>query len=189
MAERRIHRAARTVAAFAATSVLMAAAAGSALSQQTAASMTGRDVQVMARALGFMRPTPTGEAWVAVLFAPGDPASRQDADRLTVLFGDGVRTSGAVLRARPISADALSSDARGYAALFLASGAPADAALAAARVRHIACVTAALELVEAGRCTVWVRSDPRVEIVVSHAAAQSCGIEIAAAFRMMIREN
>ena len=149
--------------------------------------MTGRDVQVVARALGFLQPPPSGDTWVAVVFSPSSTASRHDAERIVALFGDGVRIGGAVLRARPVGADALTR-AGGPSALIAAAGAPMDAVMAAARSGRVACITAAREQVEAGQCTMWVRSEPRVEIVVNQAAARSCGLDFAAAFRMMVRE-
>ena len=149
--------------------------------------MTGRDVQVVARALGFLQPPPSGDTWIAVVFSPDSAPSRQDAERIAALFGDGMRIGGATLRARPIGADALTG-ASAPSALIAAAGAPMDIVMAAARLGHIACITAVREQVEAGRCTIWIRSEPRVEIVVNQAAARSCGLDFAAAFRMMVRE-
>ena len=154
---------------------------------QPAPSMTGRDVQVVARALGFLQPPPAGDTWIAVVFSPDNPASRHDAERIAALFGDGVPIGGATLHARPVGADALAR-AGGPSALIAAAGAPMDIVMAAARSGRIACITAAREQVEAGRCTIWVRSEPRVVIVVNQAVARSCGLDFAAAFRMMVRE-
>jgi hypothetical protein len=154
---------------------------------EPAPSMTGRDVQVVARALGFLQPPPSNDAWVAVVFAHGDTASRQDAERVAALFGTGLRAGHAVLSARSVSADALAG-AGNPAALIAAAGAPVGVVMAAARLTHIICITAALDQVEAGHCTMWVRSEPRVEIVINQAAARSCDLAFAAAFRMMVRE-
>ena len=154
---------------------------------QPAPATTGQDVQVMARALSFLQPPPSNEAWVAVVFAANDPASRRDADRIAALFGGGLRAGGTLLHARAMAADALAGGGA-PAALIPAAGAPVDAVMAAARARHALCVTPILADVEAGRCTMWVRTDARVQIVVNQAAAQSCGIGFAAAFRMMVRE-
>lgn len=153
---------------------------------EPAPSFSERDVQIVARALGFVHPPPSGEGWVAVVFAPGDAAGRRDAERIAALFGEGLRTGGALLRAHPVSADALASG--GHAALIAAAGAPGDALMAAARSQRIPCITSVIEQVEAGRCMFWVRSLPRVEILVSRAATQASGLGLAAAFRMMVRE-
>lgn len=146
--------------------------------------MTGRDAQVLTRALSFFSPSHGAAACVAVAFAPGDPGSRADAEATAALFAG---LPGAPC-ARTFPADGLHG-AEWCAAIIAAQGASVDDVMAAARAQHIPCVTAGLPLVEAGRCTMWVHADPRVEIVVSHAAVVSAGISLAAAFRMMIREQ
>ena len=175
----------------AAIAVALAVGASCADAQPTptpfTASMTGRDVQVVARALGFLQPPPSNDAWVAIVFAPSDAASRQDAERIAALFGTGMRAGHAVLSARPVSADALAG-AGSPAALIAAVGAPMATVMAAARLGRITCITAALDQVEAGHCIMWVRSEPKVEIVINQAAARSCDLGFAAAFRMMVRE-
>jgi hypothetical protein len=45
-----------------------------------------------------------------------------------------------------------------------------------------------MDALRAGKCVMAVRSDPKVEITVSHAAIDAAGIGLASAFRMMIRE-
>jgi hypothetical protein len=42
--------------------------------------------------------------------------------------------------------------------------------------------------VRSGRCVVGVSTSPRVEIVVSRAAAKAAGVSFSQAFRVMIRE-
>ena len=182
----RISRGARArVAAVVAAAALLFAGRGNAQAQP-APSLSLRDLQVVVRALGFLQPPPANNAWMAVVFAPGSAASRQDAERIAALFGDGLRAGGGTLRARPVPADAL--PAGGFAALIAAAGAPGEALLAAARAHRVACVTSVMQQVEAGQCTFWVRSEPRVEIVVSRAATAASGIALAAAFRLMVRE-
>lgn len=149
-----------------------------------AASMTGRDAQVLMRALSFFSPPRGPAACVAVAFAPGDSGSRADAEAMVALFAG---LPGAPC-ARTFPTDGLHGT-EGSAAIIAAQGAPVDDVMAAARTQHIPCVTTGLALVEAGRCTMWVHADPRVEIVVNHASLVSAGISLAAAFRMMIREK
>ena len=155
--------------------------------QAPSAPISAEAVRTVARALGFVRPAPSGDTWAAIVFAAGSAASRADADRIAALFGDGLRSRGALLRARPVSAAALPAT-DGYAALIVAAGAPVDAAMAAARARHVVCVTNEIADVAAGRCVLGVRSEPPVELAVSRAGLQACGIGLAAAFRMMVRE-
>ena len=163
---------------------VLVALIGTLLQPASAATMTGRDAQVLTRALSFFSPPRGPAACVAVAFAPGDPGSRADAEAMAALFAG---LPGAPY-ARTFPADGLHGT-EGCAAIIAAQGAPVDDVMVAARTQHIPCVTAGLSLVEAGRCTMWVHADPRVEIVVSHAALVSAGISLAAAFRMMIREQ
>ncbi len=91
-----------------------------------------------------------------------------------------MRAGNVVLSARPASAAALAG-AGSPAALIAAVGAPMATVMAAARLGRITCITAALDQVEAGHCTMWVQSEPRVEIVINQAAARSCDLGFAAA--------
>lgn len=147
-------------------------------------SVTARDAQVLTRALRFFSPPHTPISCVAVVFAASDPNSRRDAEAVATLF-DGSAPGGS--RAIAVSSDELP-HAGDCAALFAATGAPVDTVMEAARERHVPCVTGSLPMVEAGRCTMWVTSEPRVEIVINHGALVSGGMSLAAAFRMMIRE-
>ena len=51
------------------------------------ADITAKDVQVMARALGFTEKPPSGEVNIAIVFAPGNPQSAKEADDLKNLMG------------------------------------------------------------------------------------------------------
>ena len=161
-------------------------ALGSARGQNATPSVsaTARDAQVLTKALSFFSPSHTPIGCVAVAFAADDASSRRDAEAVAALF-DAV-SSGAP-HAIAVPSDGLAK-AGNCAAFFAASGAPVDVVMRAAQERHVPCMTGSLPLVEAGRCTMWVTSEPRVEIVVNHGALTSAGLSLAAAFRMMIRE-
>jgi len=150
-----------------------------------AASLSARDLQVLDRAIAFLQPRPSGGS-VAVVFAHGDAASRQDAEAIVALLGDGLRSGGSLLR--PVLRDSDSLGAGGFSVLVAAAGANGEALLAASRANHALCVTADLAVVQAGLCTMAISSQPTVELVISHAAAAAAGIEFAAAFRLMVRE-
>jgi len=150
-----------------------------------AASLSAKDVQVLGRALAFLQP-PLGGGSIAVVFAHNDAASRRDAEEIVALLGDGLRSGGGMLR--PMLRDSQSLDAGGFSVLVAAQGANGEAILAASRANHALCVTGDLAAVQAGVCTMAIRSEPRVEVVINHAAAAVAGIEFAAAFRLMVRE-
>ena len=63
-----------------------------------ASSLTQKDVQILAKAIGFLEPPPTGPATVAIAYDPADPASKADADAIAGYFGDGLKAGGAVLK-------------------------------------------------------------------------------------------
>jgi hypothetical protein len=151
----------------------------------TAATMSSKDVQVLGRVLAFLQPPPaSGE--IAVVYAAGDASSRWDAEAIVAQIGSGLKVGGAVLQPRLVERAALADG--GFPVTIIAAGANGPQVGAAIRASHSLCVTGELEAVQAGLCTMSIRSEPRVDIVINHAAAAASGVEFAAAFRMMIRE-
>ena len=168
----------------------MAACVWAMPSHAHAASFTPKDLKVLGRAVAFMVPPPATESFIAIVHAPGNAASRQDAEAIAVLIGGGLRAGGSVLR--PKIMDTSSAAAGGFAVVIAATGAAAGASgaqlNASARAARALCVTTEIEAVRAGLCAMAITSAPRVEIVLNHAASAAAGIGFAAAFRMMIRE-
>ena len=158
------------------------------LATSTAAgqSLSSRDLQVLARAATFMLPQPEPDGVLAIVYSAVDAASRQDADAIAALIGNGLQVGRLTLRPVVMEDGALVKHRS--AMVIAAAGANAPAIGKVARTTHVLCATADLEVVRAGSCTMAIRSSPRVEILVNHAAAEASGIEFAAAFRMMIRE-
>jgi len=154
--------------------------------QAEAASLSAHDLQVLGRALAFAQPAPSGTQILAIAYAAGDEASRRDAEAIAALIGSGLRAGAAVLRPRVVDAAGLAQG--GFAAVLAAEGAEAGPLMEATRKEKVLCVTADFAAVQAGSCVMAIRSEPRVDILVNHAAAAAAGIEFAAAFRMMIRE-
>lgn len=150
-----------------------------------AASLSAKDVQVLGRVMAFLQPPPGGGS-IAVVFAHDNAASRHDAEAIVALLGDGLRSGGGMLR--PMLRDSASLEPGDFSVLVAAEGASGDAVMAASRAHHALCVTGDLAAVQAGACTMAIRSEPRVEVVISHAAAAAAGIEFVAAFRLMVRE-
>lgn len=148
--------------------------------------MTGKDLLVLGRAISFLLPPPASGETIAVVYADSDAASRQDAEAIMALIGDGLRAGNAVLRPKLVPVGALATTQ--CAIVIAASGANGPQLSSAARAAHVLCVTTDLPAVQAGLCTLAIRSVPRVELVLSHTALAATGIEFAAAFRMMIHE-
>jgi len=151
-----------------------------------ATSMTAKDLQVLGRAIAFLLPPPATGATVAIAYVNGNPASRSDAEAIVALIGDGLHAGVAVLHPKLVEVGALATTE--CAAVIAASGSNGAALSAASRSAHTLCVTTELAAVEAGLCAMGIKSEPRVEILINHAAVGASGIEFATAFRMMIRE-
>lgn len=153
-----------------------------------AAEATQNDVLIAARALGFMENPPKGEVSAGIVYAPASPASVQAANDLRRLLENGVTAGGLTLKPVLVKIDDLAqADVRLF---FLAEGVGAEGAkvAAATRARRIPCVTLDVPQVQAGACTMGVRSKPKVEILVNRANAVGSGITFAGVFRMMITE-
>lgn len=151
-----------------------------------AASLSDRDVQLMVRAIGFLRPEPQDNGVVAIAYDAADPASRPDAEAIAGYFGAGLKAGHAVLLPRIVDGQQLA--AGGFVAVITANGANLDLVAAAGRHLHVACLTGDPALVRAGRCVLSVRSEPKVEIMVSRAAAANADVSFAAAFLMMVSQ-
>jgi hypothetical protein len=151
-----------------------------------ASSLTQKDVQIMAKAIGFMEPAPSGAATVAIAYDPANPASKQDADAIAGYFGDGLKAGNATLKPKVVEVGQLS--AGGFLAVVAASGAKMDLISSATRAQHIACITADAAAVQAGQCVMSVKSDPKVEILISKSAASGSGVGFGSAFLMMAHE-
>jgi hypothetical protein len=150
-----------------------------------AASLSPQELQVLGGALAFLQPPP-GSGSVAVVYAPGDAASRQDADAIAAAIGGGLRVGSAILPAQVVEPGTLA--AGGFALAIAAAGANSAQLGATVRARHLLCVTAAAAAVQAGFCTMAISTELRVQILLNHAAAAEANIVFAPAFRMMIRE-
>jgi hypothetical protein len=150
------------------------------------ASLLDKDVQLMIRAIAFLRPRPGDGGIVAIAYEASDPASRQDAEAIAGYFGDGLKAGNAVLFPRLVDGGQLA--AGGFVAIITASGANIDLIAAAQHALHVPCLTGDASLVRSGRCVVAVRSEPKVEISVSRMAAANGDVTFASAFLMMVNQ-
>jgi hypothetical protein len=151
-----------------------------------AASFAAKDLQVLGRAIAFMQPPPPPDAVVAIAFMAGNADSKRDAEAIAALIGSGLAAGHATLRPRVVDIAGLS--AGGFSVVIAAAGANGAQLSAAAKAAKALCVTTEADAVRDGVCAMAITSEPRVEIIVNHAAAAAAGIDFAAAFRMMIRE-
>jgi len=152
------------------------------------ADVSAQDVQIAARALGFLEKPLSGTVHVGIVYAPGSPQSVQAATELQGLLGNGLRAGNLLLMPVLVSIDEVEHSSAGL--LFLTEGVgPLAANLAAVtKARQIPCVTVDLAQVHSGACMLGVRSQPKVEILVNRKSAADSGASFAAVFRMMITE-
>ena len=145
------------------------------------AATSPRDLQVVARAVGFVNGLPRGAIDVAIVEGPG-------ADAVLAAMGRGVSAGGITLNPRRVRVEALASSGVRIIIVPEGQGASHAAIAAAARALHAVTLSTDMNCVNTGRCVVGVRASPRVEIVVSRAAALAAGVSFSQAFRVMIHE-
>jgi ABC-type uncharacterized transport system substrate-binding protein len=146
--------------------------------------MTQDDLMIAARALGFLQNPPTGQVRVGVVYAPNVPRSVDEADNLDRMLGSGLKVGTLVLLPAKVKIDDVASASVGLFLLADYVGSDGSRLASAAKAKRIPCVTADIAAVESGYCAMGVRSQPRIEIVVNRAAAES----FATVFRMLITE-
>ncbi len=150
---------------------------------------TTRDLQVLARAMGFLDRSLGGTAEIGIVYPEQSAAGRAEALRIAASFGAGLRAGNLVLLPRPVTVESVAG--AGMAVLLLTDAAAAQAGAVARAVagRSVLTVSSDRSLVDSGLVVMAVRGEPRVEILVNRAAAQAAGIGFAPAFRMMIQER
>jgi hypothetical protein len=161
---------------YALIALCVALAGGDALAQTTA-----RDAQLMARAVGFANGLPRGAVDVAVVDGPG-------ADELLAVMGGRISAGGVMLTLRRVPLGALAESGARVIIVPEGQGSAHGQIAQAARAMGALTISTDMSCVRANRCVVGVASAPRVEIVVSRAAARASGVSFARAFQVMIRE-
>ena len=152
------------------------------------AEVTQNDLQIAGRALSFLKVPLTGERRIGIVYVPGNAQSEREAATLQRLLGTGLKIGNITLRPTMVpAADAARSSVDLF---FLTPGMGADAPglAAASGTRRVPCVTTDLAQVRNGLCSMGVRSQPRIEILVNRAAAASSNTVFSSVFRMMITE-
>jgi hypothetical protein len=145
--------------------------------------LTQKEVQILAKTIGFLEPPPSGASIVAIAYDASNPASRADADSIASYFGDGLKAGAAVVTAKVTPVGQL--PAGGFIAVVAASGVNLEQVSSATRSLHATCITADTRAVEAGQCVMSVKSDPKVEILINRTAATNSGVTFGSAFLLM----
>jgi hypothetical protein len=155
-----------------------------------AAEFSPKDGQVLGRTLGFVGDGMSGVAVVGIVFVPGDPASRREAESIKAVIGDDMPAGRVRLRARLVPVTQLA-DIAGIQALYVTGGLAAsmDLVTGAAQRLHVPTVSTDIGCVESGACVVGFASEPMVQIIVDRSAAERTGVRFLQAFRMLVREK
>jgi hypothetical protein len=148
---------------------------------------TLQDMRVAGHVLGFQESTAAGEVIVAVVYNAAETRSHDEAIASASLLVGGLSVGGLVLQPCLVEQGHLAEPA-GYSAIFATIGVDEGLLAAGVKRHHVPCLTRHLEQVEHGACTVAIRTDPSVSIVVNQANAVIAGVHFATAFRMMVRE-
>lgn len=159
------------------------------LPQTCFAQFTPRDGQIIARALSFSEATPGGALELGIAYAPDRPTSLRQAQSLLAAIGDGLAAGKVTLTARLIPVDQLAG-ATGIAGIFVTSdlGPQLDVVIAAARQLHVPTISTEMACVRAARCILGFSSQPTVQIILNHEAANQAGVHFTQAFRMLVSE-
>ncbi len=152
------------------------------------AEVTQRDLQVAARALGFLAKPFTGDTVMGIFYDPQNARSRQEAEAIQAMLGAGMQSGGLTLRAALIPLDQLGTASVDLFFLTGNLGDSAEVLRASLAAKKIPCVSTDIDQVRSGRCVMGIRSAPRIEILVNREAAEETGTSFASMFRMMILE-
>lgn len=147
-----------------------------------------RDLQVLARTLGFMDPPMGGRLRVGVLYDPSSTAATRDANNIVSLMQGGLRSGGLTLDAELVPFGAAGAAEVDLFLLAQGNGDRAAGVLPILKSRKLPCLSTDLDQVTSGHCTVGLQSSPRVEILLNTALASASDVAFASVFRMMIKE-
>lgn len=151
------------------------------------ADVTRTDIQVAARALGFVSNPLAGRVKLGIVYSVRSQRSRRQAESLQAMLLDGFRTGSLEFLPTLVEAgDA--ADARVDLFFLTEHLAPEDTPALTAGTAPLPCITTDIDQVRNGACAIGVRSRPKVEVFVSRAAATASDITFSTVFRVMITE-
>jgi len=158
------------------------------LSAPAHAEVTPVDLQIAARALGFMERPLSGNVRLGIVFDPADQRSAGDATAIAKLLGDGVTAGNLVFK--PVLMDINQAMTAPIDAFFLPVGIK-DHGMKISKAtasRKLPCITLNIGQVQDGNCVLGIQVLPKIEIYLSRAAAEGSDITFVPVFRMMVTE-
>lgn len=159
-------------------------------SAATPAEFTPKDGQILGRTLGYVGDGMTGVAVVGVVFVNSNAASRQEAQLVQTVIGDGMVTGRIRLQARLVEVEQLAT-VTGVQALYVTSGIAGNMAAVVRAAQQLRVPTVSIDsaCVLAGDCVVGFSSEPTVQIILNQGAAERIGVHFLQAFRMLVKEK
>lgn len=157
-----------------------------------AAEITTPNLEAVVRTFGFLETLRRDTAIsVGVVYAPKTAAARAQATEVAERFNAMPGPNNSVLRAMPVSADALGVTADPIDVLYLMPGASgeADAIIEAARRRHLVTISNDPACLGQKCCVLMVRTDRGVEIIMQTALAEAVGAHFSTVFAMMVKRQ
>lgn len=150
--------------------------------------ISATDLQLAARTLSFMENPLSGRVRVGIVYSPTSSRSEAQAQDLAVRLASGLRVGEMELL--PVLVPIESADSADVDFFLMTEFLPPTTSnlSSVSASRQIACVTTDVRQVEAGQCTVAIRSQPRIEIIVNREVADNSGVRFATAFRVMVTE-
>ncbi|MEZ5823673.1 MAG: YfiR family protein [Geminicoccaceae bacterium] len=149
-----------------------------------------RDLEVVARSVGFLTERPSGEVMIGVVADPAVLRSLEEAKSIEALIDKGIKGPAFSFRATGISVDQLA-ELDGIDMLLVTEGLAEhhETIFNAASRLGILTVSTDESCVDSGHCVMWVKGSPSVRIVVNRAAARASNISFQTSFRMLITER
>jgi len=146
---------------------------------------TVKDIETIAKAVGFMNGGPSGAVTMDIVFDAGNPDSVAHADEIASLTSGGVGSKVKLTGNKVGSPGGATSKI-----IFVTRGADSlyGAALDKATANGGLTVSTDPSCLGSG-CVLVVQTQPSVDILVSTAAASKTGTEFASAFSMMITKK
>lgn len=160
-----------------------------ATSNAAIADISEKDFKLVTKAVGFMKSAPSGAVDVAIVYDPAIAGSQTDAEGLKSILGGGLTDKGVTYNPVMVPVSDLSA-VSSASVVYVASGMSAHygAIGDAVKSAKVLSVSSDKACVEAGSCSMFVSSSPKVEIVLNSAAASAAGVEFQSAFKMMVSE-
>ena len=144
-----------------------------------------KDIETIAKAVGFINGGPSGAITMDVLFDPSNSDSVAHADEIIALTSGGIGKKVKLTGNKVSSAGAASSKV-----IFVTRGANSIYGAALDKAAANGGLTVSTdEACLGGGCVLVVKTEPSVDILVSSAAAGKTGTEFASAFSMMITKK